>query len=206
MLKKIIAATMGVALLASASMNAYANESTADESVSTDNENISTSVEAATEATTDETVESSNEMGADLRKSLKVRVSDIVNFGDRIYLYDRDENIIQADAGENLYIVGIDDENQQFRVIASEKDYAGILHLKYEDVKEPYIMSHEVLVVGDLNYDGVVDVFDMCLMRRGYIHGWDDGLKEYLADMNDDGDFTVADLVWLQKWLLGVIK
>ena len=69
-----------------------------------------------------------------------------------------------------------------------------------------FILSHDGLVVGDLYYNGVVNVFDLCLMKRGYTDGWDNIVDEALADMNDDSQVTVADLVWLQKWLLGIPK
>ena len=69
-----------------------------------------------------------------------------------------------------------------------------------------FILSHDGSVVGDLNYNGVVNVFDLCLMKCGYTNGWDSPVLKVLADMNGDNQVTVADLVWLQKWLLGIPK
>jgi hypothetical protein len=127
-----------------------------------------------------------------------------------MYLYDTDGNVVQADPGVSIYIVGVDDENQRFRALASEGSYVGTIHLNYEDAKNAelytFFLSHEGFVVGDLDFDQRVDVFDLCLMKRYFIYGWDDSLKETLADMNDDAEVTIADLVWLQKWLLGEIK
>ena len=153
-------------------------------------------------------VETDAEAGAALRESIKLKVGDIVCFGDTMYLYDTDGNIVQADPGENVYIIGIDDENQRFRALLSENSYVGIPYLYYEDAKDTdtytYILSHQGMAIGDLNDDETVDVFDLGLMKYGLIYGWNDAIDEYLADMNDDSQVTVADIVWLQKWLLGI--
>ena len=155
-------------------------------------------------------VETDAEAGAALRKSLEVKVGDIIYFGDTICLYDTDGNKVYVNPGDYMYLVGIDDDGQRFRVVTSKGRYSGTLHLNYEDAKDfelmTFFISHDGFVVGDLNYDGVVNVFDLCLMKRGYINGWNDPLKETLADMDDDAKITVADIVWLQKWLLGIPK
>lgn len=54
---------------------------------------------------------------------------------------------------------------------------------------------------GDVNYDGVVDVFDLICLRQAYINGE----SKFSGDVNYDGKFNVADLVTLQKYLLGQI-
>lgn len=55
---------------------------------------------------------------------------------------------------------------------------------------------------GDLNFDGRLDSFDMILMRRGLINGFDD-IKSGIADLNSDGTFNVEDAVILQDFILG---
>lgn len=154
--------------------------------------------------------ETDAEAGAALRESLKVKVGDIIYFGDTICLYDTNGNVVYVNPGDYMYLVGIDDDGQRFRVVTSKGRYSGTLHLNYEDAKDfelmPFILSHDGFVVGDLNYNGVVNVFDLCLMKCGYTNGWDNIVDEALADMNDDSQVTVADLVWLQKWLLGIPK
>ncbi|MBQ3408025.1 MAG: dockerin type I repeat-containing protein [Clostridia bacterium] len=62
------------------------------------------------------------------------------------------------------------------------------------------------LILGNLNFDGVVNVFDMTMMRKALIYGWNDTIAYRMADMTGDGYVNVADLVYMHRWLLGAIK
>ena len=219
MLKKIIATAMSFALLANAGMIASANESFAETSVVVAETEITSESETTTAIATEESTvaeettiteaESSADVGEALRLSLDVKVRDIVVFYDVQRLYDADGNEYYVNSGWNLWIIGADDENQRFRVQSPKLTPNGevVTFLTYEDAKNAVCVSHDGCVRGDLTYDGIVNVFDMCLMRRGFIYGWgDDTTSQIIADMNYDGEVTVADLVWLQRWLLGAIK
>ena len=204
MTKKMIAGVLSV-LLSSSSVPFILNASPLVSHAEAEGTSLSAET---TEATATETA--ALEGGAALRESLEVKVGDIIYFGDTICLYDTDGNKVYVNPGDYMYLVGIDDDGQRFRVVTSKGRYSGTLHLNYEDAKDfelmTFFISHDGFVVGDLNYDGVVNVFDLCLMKRGYINGWNDPLQETLADMNDDSQVTVTDIVWLQKWLLGIPK
>lgn len=201
MMKKIIAAVIGTALLANAGMVTSAEESNVENSVGTETQ-ATVSEETTTEAS------SPAEVGAAIRKKLKVKVCDIIYMDDKAYLYDVEGNIRRAGSGWNMRIIGVDDENQRFRVDVPKMREEGnsVFYLLYSDTEDAIVVSHDGFVVGDLDYDKRVDVFDLCLMKRYFIYGWDSPVKKVLADMNDDNQVTVADLVWLQKWLLGEIK
>ena len=56
---------------------------------------------------------------------------------------------------------------------------------------------------GDLNADNRVDVFDIILLRERFAEN--NTNYSYLADVNNDMKISVADLVILQKYLLGKI-
>ena len=72
------------------------------------------------------------------------------------------------------------------------------------DVSEPY--AHTDLR-GDVNCDGAIDVFDLTPLRKAILRViFDDGDVPESADVNDDGDVNVADLVCLQRYLLGAEK
>ncbi len=158
-------------------------------------------------------VETDAEAGAALRKSLKVKVGDVIYYDEKAYLYDAEGNERRAGSGWNMWIIGIDDENQRFRVDVPKMREEGnsVYYLLYADCTEdPYYypigVSHNGYVLGDLDYNRRVNVFDLCLMKHYFICGWDSPVLKVLADMNGDNDVTVADIVWLQKWLLGIPK
>lgn len=201
MMKKIIAAVINTALLASASMITSAEESNVEKTVGIETQAI-VSEETTTEAM------SKAEVGAAIRKKLDVKVCDIIYINDNAYLYDSEGNELRAGSGWNMWIIGVDDENQRFRVDVPKMREEGksVFYLLYADTKDADIVSHDGCVVGDLDFDHRVDVFDLCLMKRYFIYGWINPADKVLADMNCDNQVTVADMVWLQKWLLGVIK
>ena len=63
-------------------------------------------------------------------------------------------------------------------------------------------------IPGDIDNSKNVDVFDLVAMREGFVNyfiGWSDK-KMKTADVNDDSFLNIADLVTLQKYLLGQIE
>ena len=61
--------------------------------------------------------------------------------------------------------------------------------------------------IGDINKDGIVDVFDIIPLRRIILELLDDNVSYlYRADVNGDGMVNVADLVSLQRFILGAEK
>lgn len=63
--------------------------------------------------------------------------------------------------------------------------------------------------VGDVNLDGSVDSFDVLSVRKMLIKGTDQYGEEYkeayYGDMNNDKKLTIADLLLLQKYVLGKV-
>jgi arabinogalactan endo-1,4-beta-galactosidase len=55
------------------------------------------------------------------------------------------------------------------------------------------------IILGDINSDGVIDVFDAVALRRAILTG--DRSAE--LDLNGDGETGIADLIKLQRYLLG---
>ena len=62
----------------------------------------------------------------------------------------------------------------------------------------------EEYILGDLNGDGIVDIFDLCSMRNAAVDG--DAERFEAADINGDGSIDENDLVLLKKFLSGEIK
>lgn len=64
----------------------------------------------------------------------------------------------------------------------------------------------EKVIKGDVNSDGCIDAFDMCLARKGVIYGFNNTLAFEAADIDSNGKVETADLVKIQKFILGMIK
>ena len=62
-----------------------------------------------------------------------------------------------------------------------------------------------VVSPGDVDCDGIIDVFDMILMRKGIISGFDNSNSEKAADIDKNGKVEMADAVQLQQYLVGRI-
>lgn len=59
---------------------------------------------------------------------------------------------------------------------------------------------------GDINYDGVINSFDLVEARKGLIAGgFDDTSKQKAADVNQNKELNVDDIVLLQNYVLGKI-
>ncbi|MDO4863357.1 MAG: dockerin type I repeat-containing protein [Ruminococcus sp.] len=62
------------------------------------------------------------------------------------------------------------------------------------------------IIQGDLNFDGVVDSFDLINMRKLFSNGEYSEHYDEASDINRDGRVTVADLVLMNRYLLGKDK
>lgn len=54
---------------------------------------------------------------------------------------------------------------------------------------------------GDINSDGVIDVFDLGLAKRGIVKGFPSARAELAADVDESGTVEVTDLIALQKFI-----
>lgn len=62
------------------------------------------------------------------------------------------------------------------------------------------------LLPADLNFDGTIDVFDLCLAREGAENGFDSATVTNVADVDKNGEFDENDLILIQDFLLGKIN
>jgi len=58
---------------------------------------------------------------------------------------------------------------------------------------------------GDLNYDGYINIPDLCLMKEGILSDFDDKNVRAAADVNRDGKIDSEDALLLRQYLLGQI-
>ena len=59
-------------------------------------------------------------------------------------------------------------------------------------------------ILGDINSDGVVDVFDLCMEKNAAANGWSDNFAA--ADVNGDDTINDADVELVRAYIMGQIK
>ena len=66
--------------------------------------------------------------------------------------------------------------------------------------------SPVTFVLGDINRDGSVDIFDLIAARRALItEKFADNISALSADVDMSGEFNVADTLLIQKYIMGKI-
>ena len=66
--------------------------------------------------------------------------------------------------------------------------------------------SNVPVTPGDVNSDGVIDIFDLSLAKRGVVDGFADANAAKAADVDKSGRADVKDLIQMTKYLHGLIK
>ncbi len=62
------------------------------------------------------------------------------------------------------------------------------------------------VILGDINGDSVIDVFDVIAGRNGLINGFESTTDKLCADVDQSGVYEVADLMLIGQFVLGRIK
>ncbi|MBQ7003425.1 MAG: endo-1,4-beta-xylanase [Oscillospiraceae bacterium] len=58
------------------------------------------------------------------------------------------------------------------------------------------------IILGDVNFDDVINAFDLALVKRYYVNGFDSTAAQVAADVDQSGKFDVTDIQLLQDYLL----
>lgn len=61
------------------------------------------------------------------------------------------------------------------------------------------------IILGDVNFDGIINGFDLALIRRGYIDGFDDTASRIAADVDQSSTVDMTDMQLVQDYLLAKI-
>lgn len=61
------------------------------------------------------------------------------------------------------------------------------------------------IIPGDVNFDGVIDSFDLCCARKGTMQGFTDKYAEIAADVDQNGKADSEDVSLIQQFILGKI-
>lgn len=67
-------------------------------------------------------------------------------------------------------------------------------------------INQQSIIKGDVNFDGVINSFDIIAVRRGLISGFENDLSVDAADVNLNGQVDEDDLKQLQDFILGKRK
>lgn len=67
-------------------------------------------------------------------------------------------------------------------------------------------INQQSIIKGDVNFDGVINSFDIVAVRRGLISGFENDLSVDAADVNLNGQVDEDDLKQLQDFILGKEK
>ncbi len=60
-------------------------------------------------------------------------------------------------------------------------------------------------IIGDIINDNIIDAFDLVMLRRIILNGCTSDYQRAVSDINLDGETNIADLVYLQQYILGKI-
>ncbi len=107
--------------------------------------------------------------------------------------------------GSRIYLIDFDDVNQRVRIYYGKSNDNYVHYLSYSDLSEGDVVARgEGPILGDLDMDHKVDFFDLiCLRKRLTSDFWNNKMTNVLSDVNADDKVTIADAVYLQRWLLG---
>lgn len=200
---KIIAAAVSCFAIVG-SIGSYASNSTITEASA----EVETAVASAEATIMPAAGATAAEEGAEIRKNLNLTTGTVISYNEGVELFYANGNRIFSGRGERIWIIGVDDANQRFRVYiplyCSEK-MGTVLFMAYSSCTDEAknVEGMPCFVMGDLYRDEQVDIYDLAMMKRGLLNGgFRREMDNLLADVNNDGKFTVLDIVCMQKWLL----
>lgn len=112
---------------------------------------------------------------------------------------------IEVTPNDVCYMVSGPSARGQCRIYIEGMDPSIKVYTRFWMDTEFTVIKSDVLFIGDINADARIDSFDMVFARKlliASIKGEIDDISVVRADMNEDGNFSVSDLVALQRFLL----
>ena len=93
-----------------------------------------------------------------------------------------------------------------FRVNFKEVAEPEYYYTESEEVAEPTDPQPDPYLTGDVNYDGIINIYDLVKLKKNILNNVALDYQTASSDINKDGQISVADIIILQKFLLGKSK
>lgn len=93
-----------------------------------------------------------------------------------------------------------------FRVNFKEVAEPEYYYTETEEITEPTEPDSEPYLTGDVNYDGIINIYDFIKLKKNILNGVALDYQTASSDINKDGQISIADIITLQKFLLGKSK
>lgn len=93
-----------------------------------------------------------------------------------------------------------------FRVNFKEAAEPEYYYTESEEVTEPTDPQPDAYLTGDVNYDGIINIYDLVKLKKNILNNVALDYQTASSDINKDGQISVADIIILQKFLLGKSK
>ncbi|MBR1555831.1 MAG: hypothetical protein IJ644_10655, partial [Oscillospiraceae bacterium] len=93
-----------------------------------------------------------------------------------------------------------------FRVNFKEVAEPEYYYTETEEIQETTEPQADPYITGDVNYDGVINIYDLIQLKKNILNGVTLNYQTASSDVNGDGEISVADIIALQKFLLGKSK
>ncbi len=103
------------------------------------------------------------------------------------------------------YLIPSDATNMQLYVETAETTNNFYIDEAIGAVAGTYILGageQNDIVPGDVNSDGIIDAFDLCIAKRGLVSGFSSKAEELAADADQSGKVDVTDIGLIQEYLL----
>lgn len=113
--------------------------------------------------------------------------------------WDGSAYYITTKASENVSAIDVKGKSSAEGANIHQYKYQGNDNQRFDIVP---VNNEYSWIKGDLDFDGTLNAFDMCFMKRHLLNGFDD-LQAGISDLNGDGKADISDAVLLQGFLLG---
>ncbi len=120
--------------------------------------------------------------------------------GEWLQLANDNYTIPEGASGLAIYIETTDKTKNNFYI---DEAIGAVAGTQIDGPGQPKIRR---MILGDIDCDGRISVFDVIMGRDGLVNGISDSISARAADADQSGEFQINDLVLIQEYVLGKIS